>query len=361
MILEAQDCGVAFDKGEGRGKSLINVAAATGVITLKEGTDYYIEKDGKARFVNGTPSPEIAQPAPAQPAPPQGTPAQQAVPPQTPVRENPAQVAEEEPDTSGQRKHPYVRNLTDGNHKRDVRRLQVWLAELGYLQPIDIIQERSDGDFGQRTESALKRFQSAAGLPTTGTVDEKTWNTLQDKYYDVTNADDKKYNDVKLTAIARNPLDDFDHEKGCISEFGKRKGDASKGISENHRGIDLISNKRTVYASMKGTVVFISEHVGSRGRVVMIQSESDHPIRIYTIAQHLSAIDERLIKAAEKNEKIHVEPGDSIGIMGGSGSKGENSYGIHLHYETNVRDPRTSETELGSSLYIAINPWRLLP
>jgi peptidoglycan hydrolase-like protein with peptidoglycan-binding domain len=37
-----------------------------------------------------------------------------------------------------------------------------------------------DGKFGPKTESMVKRFQSANGLPATGKLDANTWNLLHD-------------------------------------------------------------------------------------------------------------------------------------------------------------------------------------
>jgi peptidoglycan hydrolase-like protein with peptidoglycan-binding domain len=50
--------------------------------------------------------------------------------------------------------------------------LQTRLAQLGYTVTID-------GSFGQGTTTAVKQFQTDKGLPSTGTVDQATWNALQ--------------------------------------------------------------------------------------------------------------------------------------------------------------------------------------
>src|SRR5262245_27450735 len=38
----------------------------------------------------------------------------------------------------------------------------------------------ADGDFGGGTEDAVREFQSDAGLPATGTIDEATWRRLRE-------------------------------------------------------------------------------------------------------------------------------------------------------------------------------------
>jgi murein DD-endopeptidase MepM/ murein hydrolase activator NlpD len=311
------------------------------------------------------------RPASAQPTPPQGTPAQQAVPPQTPARENPAQIAEEEPDTERQRKHPYVRDLAVGSEGRDVRRLQVWLGELGYLKYYDIIGHQSDGEFGDNTYEKLKEFQRAAGLPVTGAADEKTWNTLQDKYYDYTDADKDKFNDTEVAVIIGNPMYFMGN---CTSEFGKRKP-PRKGGSTDHRGIDLGRDwgspnpDLTIYANVKGDVVFAHQGYDGRGRVVVIQSSLD--TNIYTISQHLKkedltnmdlkSDDQRRITGTLVKVGNQVEPGTPIGTMGGSGSGNEYAYDAHLHYEIVFGDPRTSNGKLKDTDGLARNSWIFLP
>jgi WD40 repeat protein len=78
-----------------------------------------------------------------------------------------------------------------------VERTQLAAGALGYevqqLQALLIAAEGPimsiDGDFGQRTSGALRRFQERAGVPVTGTSDEATWDALyafhHDSYFDL--------------------------------------------------------------------------------------------------------------------------------------------------------------------------------
>ena len=65
--------------------------------------------------------------------------------------------------------HPQLsEGTTDTANTTD---LQQRLSALGY-------QVTADGDFGPATTTAVKAFQTAKGLPSTGIVDTATWNAL---------------------------------------------------------------------------------------------------------------------------------------------------------------------------------------
>lgn len=66
--------------------------------------------------------------------------------------------------------HP---ELTRGDKGPSVERLQTLLAARG-ISPGAI-----DGDFGRKTENAVKTLQASAGLAVTGRADAATWQTLQ--------------------------------------------------------------------------------------------------------------------------------------------------------------------------------------
>jgi len=62
--------------------------------------------------------------------------------------------------------------LKFGDQGYEVRQLQEVLIGLGYLTGT------VDGDFGESTENALKKFQTAVGLSASGILDEETFNLL---------------------------------------------------------------------------------------------------------------------------------------------------------------------------------------
>lgn len=62
-----------------------------------------------------------------------------------------------------------------------VRRLQTWLADLGY----DLGSPAVDGDFGAKTETATRAFQQAQGLAADGIAGRRTWRALAQARADV--------------------------------------------------------------------------------------------------------------------------------------------------------------------------------
>lgn len=67
--------------------------------------------------------------------------------------------------------HPLLRN---GSENDAVKTLQTYLIELGY----DCGRWGADGDFGDATELAVKKFQKDKGLEVDGVVGENTWAAL---------------------------------------------------------------------------------------------------------------------------------------------------------------------------------------
>ena len=78
----------------------------------------------------------------------------------------------------------YETELNRGDSSRNVYVLQYYLAYISLFYP-SVIEPTTDGDFGQGTEDAVRSYQNTFGIPVTGVVDENTWNSIQNTYYEI--------------------------------------------------------------------------------------------------------------------------------------------------------------------------------
>lgn len=94
--------------------------------------------------------------------------------------------------------------LKNGSKGDDVEAVQKRLKELGYLSG------NADGSYGNKTASAVNKFQSAAGLTTTGNVDKATYDALMSSSAPAApkpKNTSNEYEKLDYKAVARNPDD----------------------------------------------------------------------------------------------------------------------------------------------------------
>ena len=73
---------------------------------------------------------------------------------------------------------------------RPVSSLQHMLRQLSFTYKF-LPELAVDGVFGERTMEAVMRFQKAAGLPVTGTVDQATWNAIRNAWHGPRGGDER--------------------------------------------------------------------------------------------------------------------------------------------------------------------------
>jgi len=78
----------------------------------------------------------------------------------------------------------YENELKLGDSSRNVYVLQYYLAYISLFYP-SVTTPATDGDFGQGTENSVRSYQRTFGLSETGVVDEITWNSIQNTYYEI--------------------------------------------------------------------------------------------------------------------------------------------------------------------------------
>lgn len=88
-----------------------------------------------------------------------------------------------------------VKILQKGSKGDDVKALQQRLIELNYLSG------SADGDYGNKTKSAVELFQKDAAIPVTGIADAETQDILYSEYAPVA----KVYLNLDFKAISRDP------------------------------------------------------------------------------------------------------------------------------------------------------------
>ena len=86
--------------------------------------------------------------------------------------------------TASELETTYENELKLGDSSRNVFVLQYYLAYISLFYPT-VIKPTTDGDFGKGTEDSVKSYQKTFGLPETGVVDEKTWNSIQNAYFEI--------------------------------------------------------------------------------------------------------------------------------------------------------------------------------
>jgi hypothetical protein len=154
-----------------------------------------------------------------------------------------------------------------------------------------------DGRFGDRTEAALLRFQTWAGVPTTGLAGPLTLAALGRPLPSCP---------IPLAWPLARPVGD---------PFGPR-GDGF------HPGLDIPASTGTpVHAAAAGTVIATGFGPDGYGRRVVVR----HPGGVTMIYAHLSQVDTILGR--------RVAPGDELGLVGQTGE----ATGPHLHFEVRVR------------------------
>lgn len=186
------------------------------------------------------------------------------------------------------------RPLSQGKEGWDVAALQFLLHERGF-EPGGF-----DGGFGPNTLSAVRRYQSAAGLDVDGVAGPSTVNALRGGR-------------VITAAPASSPVRFFNPVPGPI---GDRFGWIPPG--RWHTGVDFPEPMGTpIHAGGVGVVSFAGFNTGGYGNLVVIT----HRLGFESWYAHMSRI------AASVGQS--VVGGQTIGYVGSTG----HSTGPHLHFE----------------------------
>ena len=78
----------------------------------------------------------------------------------------------------------YESELKLGDSSRNVYVLQYYLAYISLFYPT-VTAPATDGDFGQGTDDAVRSYQKTFGIEANGIIDEVTWDSIQNTYYEI--------------------------------------------------------------------------------------------------------------------------------------------------------------------------------
>ena len=192
------------------------------------------------------------------------------------------------------------RVMTLGDRGWDVAALQFMLSRRGY-SPGGV-----DGGFGQGTLSALRRFQSAAGIGVDGRAGAGTLRALESA------GSSSNSGSNSGSSSPTGPIRLLRPVAGAIGDgFGYPGG-------RRHDGVDFPEPFGTaVGAAGRGTVAFAGWNSGGYGNLIVIQ----HRLGYQTWYAHLSAF--------AVSQGAAVAGGTVIGRVGSTGR----STGPHLHFE----------------------------
>jgi peptidoglycan hydrolase-like protein with peptidoglycan-binding domain len=222
------------------------------------------------------------------------------------------------------------RVMTYGDRGWDVAALQFMLSRRGYSTG------GVDGGFGAGTLSAVRRFQSAAGITVDGRVGSGTLRALRHH----------RSSSGVSSSTPTGPIRLLRPVAGAIGDgFGYPGG-------RRHDGVDFPEPYGTaVGAAGRGTVAFAGWNAGGYGNLIVVQ----HRLGYQTWYAHLSAFD--------VHQGSAVAGGTVIGRVGSTGR----STGPHLHFELrhdgipiNPVPYLLSSTSLGKRIFKAEAPTRCM-
>ena len=126
-----------------------------------------------------------------------------------------------------------------------------------------------------------------------------------------------------------------------------------------HIGLDLTGDGDESIVSMcSGTIkrAYYDTAYGMGRFVGVLSDDTDEYTnkQYYIRYMHLSSFDDSITQDITSGGTQHISKNATIGILGGSGNSGNNSYGYHLHVEANANSLQ-SGIDTATNIYYVIN------
>lgn len=224
--------------------------------------------------------------------------------------------------TGGQTQRPTPAPMADGVLERgekgtEVRTLQEQLIKAG-ITKIDGKPFTADGDFGPRTEAAVREYQRTRGLTVDGLAGKETFDALKSNAPAKTQGtEDRAIGGANWPAPGNYTINKADKPGEGHGEFGTSRG----GGTRTHKGVDIEGKVGDPIESFRpGTVVAVKPNNGAAGNMVTI----DHGNGLTSTYMHLNTIN---VKPGQQ-----VTENTVIGTMGRTGNTPKQG-DTHLHFE----------------------------
>lgn len=192
--------------------------------------------------------------------------------------------------------------MARGHRGEEVRAVQNLLDALGYhdahghrLHP--------DGDFGRRTEEAVKAFQHAHGLEAVGYIGPKTHAALEAARCSGPTPVDPAHPDHALQQQVSRAVDAMEHALGRTPDAGSQRLKASLLVAAREHGLTRVD--RVVLSEARGGV-----RAGQN--VFAVQGRLDDPAsrRVHVATQHALAtpVDASYARLATQEATVRMQP-----------------------------------------------------
>jgi len=269
--------------------------------------------------------------------------------------------------------------LSRGAEGTEVEELQNLLTQAGFNPGTP------DGDFGPMTESAVRAFQAAEGLPANGIVNEATWSVLAERAESPVALPEPTtpttFEQIPETQVFSNnrpvidtPVPNYDQlliTGGFMEDHGHSNKPETRVVfadapgvvqtlppSDRNLGIDFVPLDSAGNVDWDARAWFGGEvtHVrseGGYGRRVTVATDQTYTIdgqafQVHAGYAHLAGYD---VSVGDQ-----LNAGDLLGTMGGSAVVGgvlrDNHFGAHVDLRTWIEHPTLGRVDISPNLLV---------